>query len=349
MSYKYFNTKDIIISDINFYAKNNIKYNPLHIAYGIDKNFLFGCGVSIASIAIHNKSNNIFYHIFIDSLTQDEKAKIADLSNQFNINISIHFVKCEKIKTFLTTQNWSYAMYLRFIIGDYFIDKASRVLYLDADIICQGDISELSTIDFEDKIVSAVLERDIKWWKFIANSLSCQSLSDGYFNSGFLLIDTNAWYKESVTKKAVSMLEDHSFIKKLTCMDQDVLNLILLNKVKYINSKYNTQLSINDKLKDNFSNPITSNTIFIHYIGPTKPWHSWAQYKISAPFINAKNNSPWRKEDLLTPSNAYYNRYCAKHNFNQGYFFNGIKYYLNYFLLKKITKKNFNINFDKKV
>ncbi|UDG81348.1 General stress protein A [Candidatus Profftia lariciata] len=333
MNYQYFKKQNFITANIKFITKNYKNNNILHIAYGIDKNFLFGCSISISSIAMYNKEHNIIYHVFIDNLTANEKNNFLILSKKFNINITIHLVKCQKIKVFPTTKNWSYAMYLRFIIGDYFIDHSPRVLYLDADIICQGDISELFSIELERYVLSAVLEQNKQWWTIMAENLSCQPLVHGYFNSGFLLINTDAWHKEDVTQQAVSMLENVSFINSLVCMDQDILNLILLKKVKYIDSKYNTQINLNYKLKDHFYNPIKKNTVFVHYIGPTKPWHSWARYNISNPFIHAKNQSPWSAAKLIDPSNAHQYKYCARHNFHQGNSLNGIKYYLNYLLL----------------
>ncbi len=41
-------------------------------------------------------------------------------------------------------------------------------------------------------------------------------------------------------------------------------------------------------------NPITPETVLIHYIGPTKPWHEWANYPTAQPFISAKDASPWK-------------------------------------------------------
>ncbi|WP_349254600.1 glycosyltransferase [Escherichia coli] len=35
--------------------------------------------------------------------------------------------------------------------------------------------------------------------------------------------------------------------------------------------KYNTRYSINYELKDKVDNPVNDDTVFIHYVGPTKP------------------------------------------------------------------------------
>ncbi|MGC6761959.1 glycosyltransferase, partial [Escherichia coli] len=75
---------------------------------------------------------------------------------------------------------------------------------------------------------------------------------------------------------------------KITHLDQDVLNVLLNGKVKFISEKYNTRYSINYELKDKVDNPVNDDTVVIHYVGPTKPWHEWADYPVSRSFLIAK-------------------------------------------------------------
>ncbi len=60
----------------------------------------------------------------------------------------------------------------RFVIADYFINKAPKVLYLDADIICQGTIEPLINFSFpDDKVAMVVAEGQADWWEKRAHSL----------------------------------------------------------------------------------------------------------------------------------------------------------------------------------
>lgn len=334
MKFQYLNADEILVDTIILGQENKYRLPALHIAYGIDKNFLLGAGVSISSILIHNKKNNYVFHIFIDDIPKEELERFSQLALIYNTCIKIHTVNCNRLKRLPTTKNWSIAMYFRFLIGDYFIGSQERVLYLDADIVCQGDITTLSTLDFENKIAAVVTERDKTWWALRAKNLECIGLEQGYFNSGVLLLNTAEWAKEFVSAKALALLSDNAVISKLTYMDQDILNMILWDKVKFINGNYNTQFSINYELKEGFLNPVNENTIFIHYVGPTKPWHSWANYPSTLPFMCAKKLSPWKNTPLMRPSNSNYARYCAKHNFNQKKFAASIFNYMCYFYFK---------------
>ena len=335
MAYSYLNAeetlKEMIVFDERETAQNNSSF---HIAYGIDKNFLFGCGISIASVLLHNRDMDFVFHLFIDTLPETEKQHFAQLARDYRTCIQIHIVNCDRLKDFPTTKNWSVAMYFRFIIGDYFIGQQSRVLYLDADIVCQGSINELQTLALGDNVAGVVPERDKAWWVSRSEKLECPDIENGYFNSGVLLLNIPAWASEYVSGKAMSLLSDKSVTRKLSFMDQDILNIILCGKVRFIEGKYNTQFSLNYELKDSFINPINDGTVLIHYVGPTKPWHNWATYDSAAPFLKAKSASPWKSAALLKPNNANYARYCAKHNFKNNQVVAGVIHYLYYFDLR---------------
>lgn len=222
------------------------------------------------------------FHVFIDDIPEADIQRLAQLAKSYRTCIQIHLVNCERLKALPTTKNWSIAMYFRFVIADYFIDQQDKILYLDADIACQGNLKPLITMDLANNVAAVVTERDANWWSLRGQSLQCNELEKGYFNSGVLLINTLAWAQESVSAKAMSMLADKAIVSRLTYMDQDILNLILLGKVKFIDAKYNTQFSLNYELKKSFVCPINDETVLIHYVGPTKPG-------ITGPVIQVRN------------------------------------------------------------
>lgn len=335
MDAQFLKATDFITKTVAFdFSDARYAEKPLHICYGIDQNFLFGCGISIASILLNNTDSNFVFHIYIDVINDEQIVKIRELAERYYSRIEIHTINCDRLLSFPTTKNWSIATYFRFIIGDSFIGREERIIYMDADIMCQGSIRELFSLNIDDKVAAVVPERDTTWWKKRADSLGCSALEKGYFNAGFLLLNISAWAKENVSAKALAILSDDLMVKKLSYLDQDILNIILADKVEFLDIKYNTQFSLNYELKDNVVSSINDNTIFIHYIGPTKPWHAWAQYPRAQAFILAKEQSPWKNSELIQATNANYARYCAKHYFKQGRVIGGIKAYLSYFYLK---------------
>lgn len=338
MNRSYFDEKEVILSINDYNSLSHTNTDVFNIAYGIDKNFLYGCGISIASILLSNQDKSLTFHVFTDFITESDSEKFSQLAQQYQSRIIVYIVDCEKLKSLPSTRNWTYATYFRFIIADYFTNKVDRVLYLDADIACKKDISELVALQFsEGEIAAVVAEQDNGWWAKRASSLDTPGLVNGYFNAGFLLINIPLWAANSISQKAIEMLRSPEIASKITHLDQDVLNMLLVGKVKFIDRKFNTQYSINYELKNIVGlNPVNEDTVFIHYIGPTKPWHTWGGYTVSQSFLNAKNHSPWKNESLLAPKNTNQYRYCAKHLLHQKKRIKGIMNYLIYFK-KKIT------------
>lgn len=335
MSQQYFNDSDVIKSVMDFNYTGDCTAEPFIIAYGIDKNFLYGCGISIASILLTNPGVPLEFHVFTDFFSDEDRSRFEALAKQYGTRIVVSMIDCEKLKSLPSTRNWTYATYFRFIIADHFAGKTEKVLYLDADIACQGSIQELVDLRFTDEEIAAVVvEGNTNWWQKRAVSLDTPGLKNGYFNAGFLLMNIEKWAEEGISTKAINMLRDPAVVSKITHLDQDVLNMLLVGKARYVDKKFNTQFSINYELKEQVVNPVDDSTVFIHYIGPTKPWHVWATYPVSHAFLNAKQHSPWQRDALLSPANANQWRYAAKHYFKQKKYLAGVSGYLNYFMHK---------------
>lgn len=333
----FFNEEQYIKEVITYSGNNGCdNSHSLNIAYGTDKNFLFGCAVSITSILIENKDLDFSFHVFTDSFTEDDRTKFKALSEQYKTNISIYLVNAANLKSLPENKLWTYAIYFRFIIADYFSDKLERIVYVDSDVVCNGSIRDLSTLSLDGVVAAGVTERDESWWRQRAETLGDRQIANGYFNTGVLVINVPEWKRLDVSTLAMKSLNDQNIRSKLTYYDQDVLNMVLAGCVLFLDKIYNTQFSLNYELKKNCENPITESTVFIHYIGPTKPWHEWAQYPSATPFYQAKKRSPWDTVPLMKPKSSSQFRYCAKHKFNQHKSFEGIYFYFMYFIKKML-------------
>ncbi|MDT0135561.1 glycosyltransferase [Providencia huaxiensis] len=309
--------------------------NDINIAYGIDTNFLYGCGISIVSILTQNPDKKFNFHVFIDdSMNHQNIERFREICLTYNTKITLYYIDAKNLNKLPTTKNWTHAIYFRFIIAEYFKNKINYLLYLDADIICHNKINELVSLTLSEEVAAVVAERDEKWWINRANSLDTPAISEGYFNSGVMYINLLNWQKQQITEKSIDLLMDENLAVKLSYPDQDVLNILLMGKVIYLQGIFNTQFSLNYELKDNFVYPVNENTVFIHYVGPTKPWHEWASYSSAEPFHRARRVSPWSQVPLMVPSNSNYLRYCAKHQINQRKYMKGFISYIQYFISK---------------
>lgn len=339
----YFNAGNMIKKKLAFGVNENSNNDKLNIAYGIDKNFILGCSVSITSILLFNKNFDFSFHIFTNYINNEFSDNLNKLAHEYKTEINVYLIEDKNFSNLPTTNNWTIATYFRFIIADYFYKKIHKILYLDADIICNGTLNELFSLKFNNNICFVVKEKDQIWWNKCAVRLDEKEISSGYFNAGMLLIDLEKWGDYAVSSKALQLLSDKNLVQRFTYLDQDVLNLILLGQVIFIDKKFNQQININYELKSKskFYHYLANldDSVLIHYIGPTKPWHKWAQnYDCVQYFLTARKASPYKKTPLCRAFTPKQLRYCAKHKFHQKKIFTGLIYFIKYIIFKMLFK-----------
>lgn len=282
-----------------FDCSNGLKENVLNIAYGVDSNYLDWVGVSITSVVIHN-TIDIDYHIVADEYNSSFLERIALLAEKYRLKISLYLINAECLDNLPSTKIWSRAMYFRLFAFELFSNKLDKLLYLDADVFCKGKLDEVANCDLTG--VAAAVVRDIDAMQNkAAERLRDPDLKGSYFNSGVVLANLQEWVKNDLTNRTLEILtQDNPDQIVYKYPDQDVLNLLLREKVKFLPYKFNTIYSIKSELKDKthkkFINIILDETVLIHYTGATKPWHKWANYPSVVFYKKALAVSPWKDQ-----------------------------------------------------
>ncbi|MGJ3352107.1 glycosyltransferase [Providencia sp. Je.9.19] len=292
----------------------NIQDEKFNIAYGADKNFLFGTGVSIASVLLNNKDMSFHFHIFTDFLSHEDSKLFNEISKLYNTCVTLYTLNMDTLKKLPTNQVWSHAIYFRLIIADYFYQKCDRILYLDSDVVCTGNIKSLKNLDgLTSAPVAAVMDISESHSIEMANLFNIEGIKKGYFNSGVMLINTEEWKRRQLTEKSISVFSDEKLQPCIKYYDQDAINIAVNGDWIKLDNSFNHRINLNDKYK-NRENSSTSNAVFVHFIGLTKPWHNWSKYYHEANcFLNAKEKSPWKNINLMAPQNIAHHKYASKH------------------------------------
>jgi len=327
-----------ILSQQTFYGTPSASaaINPLNIAYGVDNNFLFGACISITSILEKNKNSYFAFHIFSDYVDDEICLKLKDLATKYNTTITIYKINNDCFNIFPYNVRFSYATYYRFIICEYLMSYTDRLVYLDADIVCKGNVASLLNLDMQGNIIAAVADvemmqrRAVKEFGFEPNA---------YFNAGMLYIDLNAWRENKILQQIIDLFSDKEMAARLTFLDQDALNLLVKGKVKIIDRKYNTFYNFDDEPKikraDRYKEIINDDTVFIHYVGVTKPWFQWAKdYPAVKYFSEIYKISPWRDQPLYDARTLKQFKKKSVHQKYLGYRLEGFKTWLTYTWMK---------------
>ena len=93
-----------------------------------------------------------------------------------------------------------------------------------------------------------------------------------YINAGVALMDLDKIREEKIEEEFEKYTIEHA--AKITCGDQEIINDVLKDRIKLIDSRWNVQSS-------NFVNrsSYTNNPKIIHFVAAKKPWH-YASFSI---------------------------------------------------------------------
>ncbi|HAX4882494.1 TPA: lipopolysaccharide 1,2-glucosyltransferase [Escherichia coli] len=296
------------------YLADNKKENApeLNVSYGIDKNFLYGAGVSISSVLINNSDINFVFHVFTDYVDDDYLKSFNETAKQFNTSIIVYLIDPKYFADLPTSQFWSYATYFRVLSFEYLSESISTLLYLDADVVCKGSLKPLTEIIFKDEFAAVIPDND-STQAACAKRLNIPEMNGRYFNAGVIYVN-------------------------LKYLDQDALNIAFNMNNIYLAKDFDTIYTLKNELYDRshrkYQQTITDKTVLIHYTGITKPWHSWAGYPSASYFNIAREQSPWKKYPLKEARTVAEMQKQYKHLFAHGEYIKGITSLIKYKLKK---------------
>jgi len=272
---------------------------PLHIAFGVDSNYFLGMGVAIVSVLENNRDQDLVFHVLTPSISDENAARLRQIEARYQTVINVRIIDpsiFDEFANFPSFSQYSAAIFTRLLIAGALHGVADKVLYLDADIICQGSIADLLAIDISDCVVAAV--GDVG--SIAANQVATLQLSSRqYFNSGMLYINVNNWMAIDVWHHAVQAILASG--KKFSFPDQDALNIVLDGRAKIIDSKFNWMYDLFGETASNKT--IAGDAVFVHFVGRLKPWHSWSCNPSNSLFFKYQDLSPWAGVALYPPKN----------------------------------------------
>ena len=165
--------------------------------------------------------------------------------------------------------------YYRLFAQDLLPVELERVLYLDADIIVMGSLKEFYYMPFENTDAGpcyyVVCEGPgvSKRAREVYDNLDIP-YEYPYFNAGVLLINLSLLRENFDTKMSLEYIRRKG--ENLSNHDQDTLNALFYDKVKYVDWHIYNQSILH--IKDSKEAKMRLNHAkIIHYAGPDKPWN----------------------------------------------------------------------------
>jgi lipopolysaccharide biosynthesis glycosyltransferase/glycosyltransferase involved in cell wall biosynthesis len=195
-------------------------------------------------------SLNIF---ILESQLKNHSKKLLQKQLQ-SLRIKITFITIsEEVlqeSQFNVSRHITQETYYRLFIEKYLPKNISKILYLDSDILVQGDISELWNMGFEDSMMLACQDTVVKTVgsSFGINEYQKLGMSgkEPYFNAGVLLIDLEKWREKHTSEKILDYILSSK--KMLQLHDQEAMNATLHNEWKMIPQEWNYFINSDEKI-----------------------------------------------------------------------------------------------------
>jgi len=153
--------------------------------------------------------------------------------------VEIRSVDADKFSAVNLARGFPLATAYNVLAPEYLLQKESRAIYMDADMVVMEDLTDLWQLPLTTA-VGAVLDAHIVW-------MSSPSMwrpwreekvdpMTPYLNTGLMLIDLERWRRESLTGRTLEYLEKYT----MPCVDQDALNFALNGAFDQLHPRYNS-------------------------------------------------------------------------------------------------------------
>lgn len=266
----------------------------INIYFSCDKNYFEKCIISILSILdTHKTDEELSINIIHSDLSEKEFSIAKTIKSNCKFTINFIPINTDNFTKYTENQDMKYLSinaFYRFLIPSVSKADEKKAIYLDCDLLAVSDISELFHQDING-YKAGVIEDKIAAYRIKDLNLK----SDKYFNSGVLLLNLDELKKSDLMNETYNY-----FIKnkgKLEFHDQDILNGIWDNQVKFLDEKFNAQSHCFLRMKKRYKKAGViriNNPVIIHYTGSLKPWMPYCKHRKATLWTKYQQISPYK-------------------------------------------------------
>lgn len=248
--------------------------------------------VTIQSIVDHSSYQNNYDIIVLHKEITDRNQEIIKHHFRKNKNVSIRFYNPISIVAehsfHVAAATYSEEAYYRVLVP-WILQNYSKAITLDCDLIAQTDLSELFNIQFKpneycgaaiDYVYQGMLNGTVEDQLQYTKKKIGLKQPYTYINTGVMVLNLEVLRRKFTSKYILNYLSTHNF----RIQEQDALNALFEDHIKYIDVRWNYYVEVNEFLKVSIKYaPAESEKEYIssgkkpyiiHYANNPKPWNA---------------------------------------------------------------------------
>ena len=260
------------------------------VFFNTDNNYALPTYITLYSLLENHHSDSLIdaYILTNGDFAESYKSLFDSLRSRFaSLRLTVidmeHHYESVKINISYISSASLYRLMIPDIVRTLPDTHIGKCIYLDSDLVVEGDIEELYDIDMEGFPVCGIRDRylsspDLAETEInseVRRSLGVPDLSD-YINSGVMLLDLNRLDESGKTRELI----EEGYNQTYRYNDQDVINKVLYGKIKALPLKFNVFTSfiyLSDKdMIDIYGKEeirkARKEPLITHYVADKKPW-----------------------------------------------------------------------------
>jgi lipopolysaccharide biosynthesis glycosyltransferase len=241
----------------------------MNVVFCADRSALPGLHVAAYSLLerISPAMPQTRFFVFSDKLDEADLALLRKTLTSLEKLFTLELRRVDAaLFTGFPSLNGSWATYYRLAVPQ--ILDVERFLYVDADTLCDADVSGLNTIDLGKSPAGLVPEAPMRGAmdRFVADQLG-NSPVEPYFNAGVILVNVAEWRRQRVTEQCMAYIAAN----RPPFHDQSALNHVLHQKALALDAKFNCIANMR-KNWPALAQPHGKTSRLVHFLDYPKPW-----------------------------------------------------------------------------
>ena len=210
------------------------------LLFVLDDGYVQQLLVTLNSIFKHNHSESMVVNLVFSNISDNNLERIEAFICRNKAEFKTYRIDDEVLNTdFMVGTRWSSIVYHK-LIGIFRMKGTTKVLYLDCDIIVNGNLEELFEIEFEGKYVLAVEDTGLEqvlWDKYEHYHKLKLRHNASYINAGVMMLNIQKIQEETSLEFMLNQFKQ--LHKRLVFNEQDLINVLWQDKIKLVDYKYN--------------------------------------------------------------------------------------------------------------